>query len=237
MGAVFAYPAEGLNFSTLQQEERCGVTAAEGLHAIQHCKGFGSPGTEWDNHVIFHGGQEAFLRCGGRDFFFQPFLKQGNILCLYGQAGGLFMSAEALQQVGAGGEHTVNIDSGNGTTGTDGSALMNAESDGRQVKAFTQPPGGEADQAGIPIFSGNNDHMGFCQLSRIQLGQGGGCHLPLQVLSGTVGFLQQTCDMGGFGGIRGQEQMDAEFCVSQAAGSIKPGTEAERKIIGGNRSL
>ena len=237
MGTVFTHPAEGLYLCPLQQEERRGIAAAEGFHTLQHCKGFGRPGPEGDNHVIFHGGQEAFLRCGGGDHFFQPFLKQGNVLCFYGQAGSLFVSAEALQQVGTGGKHAVDIHSGNGSAGTDGGVLMNAEGNGGQVKAFTQPPGSKADETRIPVFSGYDDDMGFCQFRRIQLGQGGGCHFPLQVLPGAVGFLQQARNMRRLGGVRGQEQMNAQLGVSQPSGSVQPGTETERKIIGSDRCL
>ena len=237
MGAIFANPAEGLDFRCLQEEERRGISAAERLQPLQHVQGIRGPGPEGNNQIIFHGGQETFLRRGGGNGFLQAALKQGDVFCLYGQARCLFMAAETLQQIRTGGKHPVDIDAGNGTAGADGGIPMDAEGDGRQMETLAQASRGKPDKPGIPVLPGDNDHMRLCQNIQIQLGEGRGCHFPFQALPGTVGFLQQTGNMSGLGGIRRQQQMHAELCVSQAAGGVKPGAEAERQVVGGDRGL
>ena len=101
------------------------------------------------------------------------------------------------------------------------------------MKAFAQAAGGEADEPGVPVLTGNDDHMGVRQGFQAQLGDRGGGHLPFEALAGAVGRLQQGGDVLRLGGIGGQEQVDAELRVAQAAGGVEPGGQAEGEVVGG----
>ena len=237
MGTVLAYAAEGLYLGSLQQEEGRGIAASERFQPVQQGQGFRSPYPEGNRQVIFHGGQEAFFRRGGGDLCFQAFPELRDQVGLHVQAGGLLMAAKALQQISAGGQHLVNVDTRNRPAGTHRCIAVNAEGNDREMEPLTQAPGSKADEPGVPVFTGDNDHMGVCQLVKAQLGQGGGGHFPLQVLAGPVRFLQEAGNVGSFGRIRGQEQVNAQFRVSQAAGGVQARAETEGEMIGGNGRL
>ena len=237
MGTVPAYPAEGLDFRPAQQEERRRIAAAGGFQHGQHPQGFRRPGAEGNGQVIFRGRKEAFLRRGGSDRLFQAFPQQGDPVRFHGEAGGLLVAAEVFQQVRAGAEHPVDIHPGDRPAGADGGIAVYAQGDGGQVEAFAQAACGEADEPGIPVLPGNDDDVGVRQGLQAQLGSRGGGHLTLQGLAGPVGLLQQSGDVFRFRAVRGQEQVDAEFRVSQAAGGVQARREAEGDVVGGDGSV
>jgi hypothetical protein len=70
------------------------------------------------------------------------------------------MPAEADQQIFAGGEHPVDVNSGNRTTGTDGFLSANAEGDCREMIPFTETSGGQTYEAGIPALAGDDKVAG-----------------------------------------------------------------------------
>lgn len=174
----------------------------------------------------------AVLLGGGAEAGFEIIVEGGEVLLRHGESGGHGVPSPADEQpLGAGaGDGRAKIDAGHGARAALADAVAKRDHGGGAVEFFLQAPGDDADDALVPALMGHQQHGAVI----LPFGEREGLfqHAGLDGLALGVVLREALGECGGFLGILGGEQLQAEAGFADAPAGVDARAKDEPGMVG-----
>lgn len=168
----------------------------------------------------------------GGDGLVELDLKLFDVFGVEGDAGGHGVAAPGFEEVGALGEGGDEVDAGDGAAGAFSGVAFLSEDEGWAMVDAGEFAGDDADDAGVPIWGVGDDGVVGDEVMVLDELEGVVGDGAFDFLAFLVHGVELFCGDGAGAEVVGEEHIDGEGGVGEAAGGVDAGAEAEGDVGG-----